>query len=193
MAVTRVFEGFSVSHAGILDSTTGNTHAGWGDIYGVRGGSVQVAADSYDNTGDQAVLSTWFWFNYADVAISSGYVPYDTIAQITGATMTSSGAADANQVFSVPLWTEDSLNQATVSMIVRVPSKSSDGTVRTLDFILYKVQLQPISFDGPVYKDGLVLNYNGRALISSTDEKGNALSVRAIGRLVSSGASPATS
>ena len=70
-------------------------------------------------------------------------------------------------------------------MRIRVPAKDTNGVTRNLDFILYKVQFQPFSFDGPSYKDGLKLNYSGRALISSVDETGTSLTDRAIGRLVS--------
>jgi hypothetical protein len=41
-----------------------------------------------------------------------------------------------------------------------------------------------MSFDGPTFKDGLKLNYHGRAVVSSVDEKGTALVDPAIGRLV---------
>jgi hypothetical protein len=70
-------------------------------------------------------------------------------------------------------------------MLIRTLSKDSAGINRTLDFILYRVQFQPFSFDGPSYHDGLKLNYEGRALLSSVDEAGNSLAERAIGRLVS--------
>lgn len=180
---TTIVEGFSLSHAAILDGATG-AEAVDGDIYGIRSGTIEVDSDSYDNTGDDSVLSVWFWFNYANVSIQSGYVPFKTIAMLSGTTVASSGTTP-NDYFSTPLWQEDSLNTPTRPMLIRVPSKDSAGAVRTLDFVLYKVQFQPISFDGPSYKDGLLLNYNGRALMSSTDERGVALSKRAIGRLVS--------
>jgi hypothetical protein len=77
-------------------------------------------------------------------------------------------------------------------MLIRVPSKDKDGNTRLLDFILYKVQFQPFSFDGPSYKEGLLMNYNGSALFSDTDEKGNPVldsrtgnPTKAIGRLLS--------
>jgi hypothetical protein len=178
---TKIFEGFSVSHAAILNGTTGLEES-WGDIYGIREGSLDVDTDSYDNTGDDAVLSTWFWFNYATVTVAGGYVPFELIQQLTGATMTSSGSAP-NDYYSLPLWNETSLNQQTRPMVIRVPSKDSAGTTRVFDFILYKVQFEPISFDGPSYKDGLLLNYNGRALMSDVSETGAALSDRAIGRM----------
>jgi hypothetical protein len=54
-----------------------------------------------------------------------------------------------------------------------------------LDIILYSVQFNPIAFDGPSYKNGLVVNYSGKALMSSVDEKGAALAENAIGRIIS--------
>jgi hypothetical protein len=177
---TKIFEGFSISHAAILDGTTGAEVA---DIYGVRDGSIEVDIDTYDNTGDEAVLSTWQWFNFATVRVQAGYVPFDLIALITGNTISSSGAAP-NDYYSLPLWDEDSLNQPSRPMLIRVPSKDSNGVARTFDFVLYKVQFEPFSFDGPTYKDGLLLNYSGRALLSDKDEKGTTLTKRAIGRLI---------
>lgn len=179
----KIVEGFSLSHAAIIDATSG-VDAAWGDIYGVRTGSIQVQTNSYDNTGDDFVLSSWFWFDYAEVSVQGGYVPFDVIANLTGQTVTSSGTAP-NDYYSLPLWTADSLNQPTRPMRLRIPAKDSNGVTRNLDFVLYKVQFSPISFDGPSYKNGLLLNYAGRALISSTDEHGNALTTNAIGRLIS--------
>lgn len=197
----RTVEAFSVSHAAILNGTTranSIVNSGsadltpWGDVYGIREGSLEVDTDSYDNTGDNAVLSTWFWFNYATLTISGGYMPFELIQGLTGAVMTSSGAAP-NDLYELPIWNDVSLNQPTRPVLIRCPSKDSAGTVRNLDIVLYKVQFQPISFDGPAYKDGLVVNYNGKALISSTYEDGTALPNqpgtttpdRALGRLIS--------
>ena len=176
MPSTGIFEAFSVSHAAILDGTSGAEAA---DIYGVREGSVSVDSDSYDNTGDDAVLSNWFWFNYAEVTISSGYVPFNVISLLTGAPITSTG-----DNWTMDLWTEPSLNQPPRPVLIRVPSKDSLGAIRTMDIVLFRVQFMPISFDGPTYKDGLVLNYSGRAVISSVDETGDTIDPRAIGRLV---------
>jgi hypothetical protein len=181
----RTFEGFSISHAGILNGTTGAEEA-WGDVYGVRDGSLDVDTDSYDNTGDEAVLSTWSWFNFATVTVQGGYVPFDLLANLSGDTISSSGVTPADY-YNVPLWSEKSLNQPRRPMYLRVPSKNAAGVVRNFDFILYAVQFEPFSFDGPTYKDGLLLNYSGRALMSSTDEKGVNIATtpgRAIGRIV---------
>jgi len=178
---TTIVEGFSISHSAILNGTTGAEIA---DIYGVREGSLDVDSDSFDNTGDDAVLSSWSWINFATVSITSGYVPFNVLATLTGAAITSSGTAESTY-YNLPLWNEKSMNQSPKPVLLRIPSKDHTGLVRTLDIILYKVQFDPISFDGPSYKDGLVLNYSGKALLSSTDEKGTALSEKAVGRLIS--------
>jgi hypothetical protein len=185
-----IVEGFSLSHAAILDGTTG-AEAVNGDIYGIRSGSIELDTDSYDNTGDDAVLSTWYWFNKATLTIQSGYVPFNTIALLSGSKVTSSGSAP-NDFYTLPLWEDRQQNSASRPVLIRVPSKDKDGVLRTLDFVLYKVQFQPISFDGPTYKDGLLLNYTGTALMSDKTETGapvldsqSGLPTRAIGRLVS--------
>jgi hypothetical protein len=178
---TMTVEGFSISHAGILNGSTG---AELQAIYGVREGQISVNISNYDNTGDDVVLSTWFWFDYATVSITAGYVPFSTIALLTGATITSSGTAPADY-YNLPLWNYSSLNQPRRPMLLRIPSKDSAGVTRTLDIILYSVQFEPINFQGPAYKSGLILNYAGRSLPSLVDEVGNALTEKTIGRLIS--------
>lgn len=187
---SKIVEGFSLSHAAILDGTTG-AEAVNGDIYGVRSGSIELDTDSYDNTGDDAILSTWYWFNKATLTVQSGYVPFDTVALLSNTAVTSSGSAP-DDYYSLPLWEERSLNVSPRPVLIRVPSKDNNGVLRTLDFVLYKVQFQPFSFDGPTYKDGLLLNYTGTALMSSVDERGNPVldsitgqPSKAIGRLIS--------
>lgn len=174
-------EAFSVSHAAILDGSTGAEAA---DIYGVRDGTVEIDSDSYNNTGDDAILSVWNWFNLATVTISSGFIPFDVVSLMTGAPITSSGTAP-DDFYSIGLWNESSLNQPSRPVLLRCPSKDKAGTPRNLDFLLYKVQFQPIKFDGPSYKNGLVVSYTGQALMSDVDELGATLTDRAVGRLVS--------
>jgi len=186
-------EGFSLSHAAILDPSTG-LDALDGDIYGIRSGSLELDSDSYDNTGDDSILSKWYWANSVNVTVQSGYIPFRTIAFITGSKVTSSGTGAA-ETFSLPLWEQRQMNTQPRPMLLRVPSKDREGAARRLDFLLYKVQFEPISFDGPSYKEGLLLNYNGSALFSSLDEKGQPVldsqtgqPTTAVGRLVSAGA-----
>lgn len=190
MAGNTTFEGFSLSHAAILNAATGVEEA-FGDIYGIRSGSLELDQDSYDNTGDDAILSSWFWANRVNVTVQGGYIPFQTIALISGSGIASSGAG-ASETFSLPLWEERQMNTQPRPMLIRVPAKNSDGALRTLDFILFKVQFQPFSFDGPSYKEGLLLNYSGTALFSATDEKGQPVldsktnaPTKAIGRLLS--------
>lgn len=188
--VSPIVEGFSLSHAAILDGSTGLEEE-FGDIYGIRSGSLELDQDSYDNTGDDAILSTWYWANKVNVTVQSGYIPFKTLALVSGSVVTSSGAGDS-ETFSLPLWEERTMNTQPRPMLIRVPSKDRDGVVRYLDFILYKVQFQPFSFDGPSYKEGLLLNYNGSALFSDTDEAGDPVldsltgePTKAVGRLLS--------
>jgi len=183
-------EGFSLSHAAILNGTTGAEEVD-GDIYGVRSASVELDTDSYDNTGDDAVLSSWYWFNKATITVQSGYVPFRTMALLSGSAVKSSGTAP-NDTYEIPLWEERQTNTQPRPMLIRIPSKDKDGVLRTIDFVLFKVQFQPFSFDGPNYKDGLLLNYTGTALMSSTNDKGTAVldsvtgqPTKAIGRLLS--------
>lgn len=185
-----IVEGFSLSHAAILDGSTGLEEE-FGDIYGIRSGSLELDQDSYDNTGDDAILSTWYWANKVNVTVQGGYIPFRTLALLSGSVVTSSGSG-ATETFSLPLWEENTMNTEPRPMLIRVPSKDRDGLVRVLDFILFKVQFQPFSFDGPSYKEGLLLNYNGSALFSDTDEKGDPVldsrtgePTKAVGRLLS--------
>jgi hypothetical protein len=162
------FEGFSLSHAAILSGTTGAESA---SIYGVRNGSIATDQGNFENTGDDVVLSEHFWINFANITIEEGYVPFSTIALLTGTTVGSSGASP-NDYYAIPLWTLNSMNQPTQPMAIRVPSKDSAGTIRTLDFVLYKCQFQPFNFTGPSYKTGLSVSISYRALFSDANEIG---------------------
>ena len=177
-------EAFSIIGAEILDGTTGATATN-GDIYGVRTGTLSANTSQFDNTGNDVVLSRWVWSDYATVTIESGFVPWYVYSLITGTTIGSSGTAP-NDYWSLPLWDINSLNQPTRPMRLRSMSKDSNGAIRTFDIILYKVQFNPINFTGPAYKTGLTFSCSGTALYSSTDEAGNALTNKTIGRIITS-------
>jgi hypothetical protein len=207
----RTFEGFSLSHAAILDGETGAEEVD-GDIFGVRTASIAPDTGTYDNTGDDFVLSSWQWINFATVTVESGYVPFSTIALLSGYGDVGTGAdraeastaptgeplvgtgnpnyfeyaatAGADLTYEMSMWDEDSSNQPTKPMLIRVPSKDANGVPRTFDFVLYKVNFSPFTFTGPAYKDGLLLTYTGRAVLSNVDEAGNELAKRAIGRMI---------
>lgn len=174
------FEAFSVSHAAVLNGTTGAESA---DIYGIREGTLDVDSDSFDNTGDDTTLSTWQWVNFANLSISSGYIPLEVYTALSGTNLASSGTG-STATWSVPLWNESAANQPTLPVKLRIPSKDAAGSPRLFDIVLYRVQFAPIAFEGPSFKDGLVVNYTGKAMMSNYDEKGAVLSERAIGRLI---------
>lgn len=185
-----IVEGFSLSHAAILDDTTGEDHE-FGDIYGIRSGTIELETDSYDNTGDDGILSTWYWATKANITVQSGFISLPALSLLSGSAIASSGAG-AGQTFALPLWEKRQMNTVPRPMLLRVPSKDKDGAIRNLVFLLFKVSFQPFSFDGPSYKEGIVTNYNGSALFSDKDEKGDPVldsvtgePTEAIGRLVS--------
>jgi len=182
-AVTTIVEGFSISHAAILDGETGLEET-YGDIYGVNSGSLDVQLGSYNNEGDNTIMSIWDWVDFANVSVQAGYVSFRLIELLTGVSLSSSDSG-ADVQYNIELWEETSFNVTERPMRIRVPSKDSNGNTRNLDIILYKVKFQPIVFAGPAYKDGLKISYNGRAIQSSTDHTGVALAHKAVGRLIS--------
>lgn len=187
--VTDVFEGFSVSHAAILDGATSAEDAALTvgtDIYGVRTASLAPDTGQFDNTGDDAVLSSWYWLNFATLTVTSGYISFEVWSTITGQTISSSGAGDTEK-FTMDLYHEDMFNSSPRPVLVRIPSKDSLGNTRRIDFILYKVQFGPFTFNGPAYKTGLEANYDGRCLASLFDETGAAFpdGKKRVGRVVS--------
>lgn len=184
-----IFEGFSVSHVAILDGATSAEDIAatiGSDIYGVRSASLDPDAGSFDNEGDDAILSTWAWLNFVTLNVTSGYISFTTLAAITGAAISSSGAG-ATQKFSMDLWHEDHFNPSPKPAIIRVPSKDSAGVVRRIDFVIYKLQFGPMTFAGPAYKTGMEVTYSGRALMSGAQETGVVFAdgKKRIGRVVS--------
>ena len=73
-----VVEAFSLSHAQILDGAVAFDDALAAavaenlDIYGVNEASLEPNTDEYENEGDNVVLSTWSWLNYAEVTVQAG-------------------------------------------------------------------------------------------------------------------------
>lgn len=170
-------EGFSLKHAQILDGSETFQAAlartnleGW-KLYRVNEASLEPDTDSYNNEGDDIIASIWNWFNFAEISVQGGFLPFPVISTITGAPMTSSGTGPATQ-FAIDLWTEKSMNMPPKPMIVTMPSKDLLGAPRLLVIGLYKVQFGTIGFEGPSYKEGLKINYPGQALLSENDETG---------------------
>lgn len=167
---SAVAEAFSIEHAAILNGTTLSDHE-FGDIYGIRSGTLELDQDSYDNTGDDTVLSTWFWANKVNLTIQAGYIPFQTLELIYGTKVTSSTAGNMLRT-QFNFLEVDRMQPKPRPVRLRLPSKDANGNSQKMEIILFKVQFQPFSFDGPAYKEGLLLNYNGTALMSDTDETG---------------------
>lgn len=190
MVVQQVAEGFSVSHAQVLDGATlfadALTLTTAYDIYGVEEASIAPNIGDYENNGDDVTLSNWSWTNYADLSVKGGYFSFPLVETLTGRATVSTGV-DPAVTFELDLWHEDDSNVAPMPALVRIPSRDSTGVVRLLDIGLYKVDFEPIRFDGPSYKNGLKVSYQGRAVYSSLDELGVAFvdGKRRIGKIIS--------
>lgn len=194
MAFGKKIEAFSLSHAQILDGETTVLDALAAayvagddeDIYGVNESSLEPQTDEYENEGDDAVLSTWSWLNYAELTVQAGYLSFPLIAKLTGQTVESS-LIDTKAMISLDLWHEDSFNVAPKPVLVRMPAKDENGLPASLVILLYRVQFAPLVFEGPSYKEGLKVNYDGKALFSNVDETGTAFEdgKRRVGRLIS--------
>lgn len=172
MALTRnrIQEGFSISHAAILDPATGLEQE-FGDIYGVRSGTIAWDQSNYINTGDDVELSIWNWANKANLTIQSGFWSFETLELITGSKAKYSGTGDA-EVQEFPLLETRQMHNRYLPLLVRIPGRTEEGVGRVVDFLFYKVQFQPIGFGGMSYKSGLTVDYNAQALFSDFDEKG---------------------
>lgn len=112
MPPSSVVEAFSITHAQVLDGSTSFIEAALAqsvvpedqDIYGVNNASLSPDADSYDNEGDDTVMSTWDWLNKAELEIQAGYLSFPLIANMTGREVdevTASIAANAVQTITV--------------------------------------------------------------------------------------------
>jgi len=176
MTIQQIVEGFTVTHAQVLDGTTNaltvtTGDSSWGDFYGIEDASLSPTFESYENKGDDTVLSRWNSVDFVEIAIKQGYFSFPFMAGLTGIATFSSTIGSA-VMFRQPLWHEDALNVADRPVLLRMRSKDTESNIRRLDVVLYKVQFKPISFTGPKYRDGLKIDWTGSALQSTTDELG---------------------
>jgi hypothetical protein len=186
-------EAFSLTHAQVMDGVETFLAAALAtstddalDVYGVNEASLSPNTDSYNNEGDDVVMSRWNWLVDAEIEVQAGYLSFPLIETLTGRAAVTSGSGAA-EVVQADLWHEDDFNVPPKPMIIKMPSKDEDGLVRTLTIGLYKVSFNPMTFDGPAYKDGLKINYGGTALMSAKDETGAVFAdgKKRVGRLIS--------
>lgn len=193
---TPIVEGFSIKHAQICDglatfkATLAASVSQGLDIYGVNNGSLAADVGNYENQGDDQTQSRWNWINFATLAIQSGYLSIPLASTMTGRPMTTVMSTDTVPVpiaYETDLWHEDSVNVDPKPVMLVCPSRDHLRKNRQLIIGLYSVSFGPIGFDGPAYKDGLKVNYEGTALMSSVDETGTPFSdgKNRIGRILS--------
>jgi hypothetical protein len=172
-------EGFSITHAGVL---LPGVDPSQGTLYGVR--SAQIAPQWVTTVSqlDDQVVSVWNAPGSVQATIQAGFMPWDVLAALAGTTVSSSGAAPADY-YSLPLFRQHVTGQ--LPLILRASGKDAAGNQRAIQFLAYAAQFGPVTFDGPVYKNGLTASYTVTLLLSSADETGQALPDRAYGRVMS--------
>lgn len=177
-------EGFSVDRVAILNPSGGAESQ---QLYGAQVITLVPEMVTSDMVADDEEYATWYNVTKANLTVTNGYMNFATIDQLSGPgiNMVSSGASPADY-YGLPLWTQYQHNKPAVPLAFRMMSRNANGGVRTLTFVLYKVQLAVLDFTGIVYKTGLQVNYAGTVLFSTTDEQGNTLPGPEMGRLVSS-------
>jgi hypothetical protein len=155
--------------------------------YNAAAAAIQTALEALTNVGVGDIVVTGtnptttpmvftFANDKAGTAQPTIVIDKTTVTGLTsGGVMseTTSGHAALGAATAMDLWHEDSMNTTPKPMLVVMPSKDNLGVPCRLLIGLYRVQFRPMSFDGPAYKDGLKVNYNGRAVMSSVDELGN--------------------
>lgn len=99
-AARRNVNGFSVTHAAILDY--GNAVTPETDLYGVRSASLTPDVGTLDITGDDVVLDTFDWMNHAALNVTGGYISFDAYSKIYGVPVTVGGTATAATVLFTP-------------------------------------------------------------------------------------------
>jgi hypothetical protein len=186
-------EGFSISHAAIIEYNTITDLFEEEDIYGVRSGTIEARIESTEETSNDQLVNVWNSINGIDINIESGYLSLAMMQRFTGSSRFIDGLYPESADMALDLWTPNNMNPGFVSMVVRIPARDSSGVFRSLEFVFYRVKLKPYSFDTASYKDGLTASYQAIAFLSSTDENGLPLVPddpagpvrRAYGRLVS--------
>lgn len=178
-APTGIYEGFSVTHAQILDGSqtfeqaleTALANPQFWDIYGVDEASITPNVDNFENPGDDAVQSRWQWFTTADLRVRAGYVSFPLLSTIYGNPISSTGTGAA-RVDAMELWNERSINIPDRPVMIVQPSKDSRGAIRRLVWGCYRVSFGPLTPEGIAYKDGLKVSYPGTVLMSEFNEVG---------------------
>jgi hypothetical protein len=176
-----IFEGFSLSRVAVLGAT-GLENA---QLVGAQSITITPTITSSDMKADDDEYGTWYVMSKADLVVVNGFMSWSAISQLAGIAVASSGVSPLDY-YGLPLWTQYQHNRPVTPMAFRMASRDSRSGARTLDFVLYRVQLSVLDYTGTVYKQGLGVSYKGTVTFSSVDEVGNALPHLEIGRMVAS-------
>lgn len=162
---------FTLTYAG--QTTTGIA-------YNATAAAVRTALEALSNldAGDVTVSGsaggpyTVTFTSGADVAQMTASATGLTGGTTPAVTVTTAADGGNGRSWAINLWTGKSMNIGRKPMLVQMPAKTSQGAVAQAVIGLFTVSFAPITFDGPSYKEGLKINYNGKALMSDYDELG---------------------
>jgi hypothetical protein len=176
-----IFEGFSLSRVAVLGAA-GLENA---QLVGAQSITITPTITSSDMKADDDEYGTWYVMSKADLVVVNGFMSWSAISSMSGIAVASSGVSPLDY-YGLPLWTQYQHNKPVTPMAFRMASRDSRSGTRTLDFVLYRVQLSVLDYTGIVYKQGLGVSYKGTVTFSSVDEAGNVLPHLEIGRMVAS-------
>ncbi len=177
--INAVTEGFSLSRVGVL-GVTGTEQV---PLSAAQAVTLVPDVTSSALLMDDELNGVWYSMTKASLTVTNGFMNWNALSQIAGTPVSSTGTAP-NDYFGLPLWTQYQHNKPSFPMAFRATAKNTVSSPRTLEFILYKVQLAVLDFTGTVYKGGLGVSYSGTVLLSSVDEAGNNLAQQEFGRII---------
>lgn len=167
-------EGFSISHAAILDGETTAEEAAKRDFYGVQSASVSANEESFEEVSNDIVIGSWNSISSINIEVSSGFMSLSIFDRFS---------FEDKKPLSLDLWNPSAINPAHVPILFRIPSRNQNGVYFNFDIVLFNVKLKPYSLDSLSYKEGLKVSYKGQAFLSDVDEVGNVLPFRSFGSM----------
>lgn len=176
------FEGFSVSSVALLDSAGDPDPAGV--LPGVQSAGWEPEVETFDEFSNDILIGVWHDVRRVSFSVEAGFVSLGAWGRITGSPVEQSSLpGEFGYMATVPLYERGASNGATIPVRVTIPAKDSEGVVHEALVTMFAVKFQPPRLSGASYKSGLTVAYEGTVLLSDTDERGQALTRPAFGRL----------
>lgn len=167
-------EGFSITHAAILDGETSADEAAKRDFYGVQSASVSANAESYEEKSNDIVIGTWNDISSIEIEVNSGFMSLSIFDRFS---------IEDTKPLLLDLWNPSAINPVHVPILFRIPSRNQNGVYFNFDIVLFNVKLKPYSIDSLSYKEGLRVSYKGQAFLSDVNEVGEPLGTRSFGSM----------